>query len=139
MIDGEDYSTILQQNSLTEDDLKKLSFYEDYIKRAKYYLPYLNDEAKTNVEAFDRFFSNAQVLPNLSATFQGKIGMYNVEIAPVKNKLEEQYEQERQKEMELVLKKEREGAKAGYANALALLFVILNLGLFLAGVLLFLQ
>ena len=41
--------------------------------------------------------------------------------------------------MELVLKKEREGAKAGYANALALLFVILNLGLFLAGVLLFLQ
>lgn len=135
MIDGEDYSRILQQSSLTEDDLKKLSFYEDYIKRAKYYLPYLNDEANTNVEAFDRFFSNAQVLPNLSATLQGKIGMYNNEIALIKNKLEEQYK----KEMELVFKKEREGAKAGYANALALLFVILNLGLFLAGVLLFLQ
>ena len=134
-----DYYDIIKQNSLSEEDLNATIEYENYIKAAKYYAPFLTDDTLRNVTYFDMFYQTLANITNLSPLLKSKLGIYQSEIGPIKNKLEQQ-EIARAKEEELKLvRQNKKDLPNGYANAAALIFVVLNLGLFLASLLIFLR
>lgn len=134
-----DYYDIIKQNSLSEEDLNATSEYENYIKAAKYYAPFLTEDTLRNVTYFDMFYQTLANITNLSPLLKSKLGIYQSEIEPIKNKLEQQ-EIARAKEEELKLvRQNKKDLPNGYANAAALIFVVLNLGLFLASLLIFLR
>ena len=134
-----DYYDIIKQNSLSEEDLNATIEYENYIKAAKYYAPFLTEDTLRNVTYFDMFYQTLANITNLSPLLKSKLGIYQSEIGPIKNKLEQQ-EIARAKEEELKLvRQNKKDLPNGYANAAALIFVVLNLGLFLASLLIFLR
>lgn len=134
-----DYYDIIKQNSLSEEDLNATIEYENYIKAAKYYAPFLTEDTLRNVTYFDMFYQTLANITNLSPLLKSKLGIYQSEIEPIKNKLEQQ-EIARAKEEELKLvRQNKKDLPNGYANAAALIFVVLNLGLFLASLLIFLR
>ena len=55
MINKEKYYSLIQKENITEEEKKALLSFEDYIKRAKKYQPFLNDSANGNIERFDNF------------------------------------------------------------------------------------
>ena len=134
-----DYYDIIKQNSLSEEDLNATIEYENYIKAAKYYAPFLTEDTLRNVTYFDMFYQTLANITNLSPLLKSKLGIYQSEIGPIKNKFEQQ-EIARAKEEELKLvRQNKKDLPNGYANAAALIFVVLNLGLFLASLLIFLR
>lgn len=134
-----DYYDIIKQNSLSEEDLNATIEYENYIKAAKYYAPFLTEDTLRNVTYFDMFYQTLANITNLSPLLKSKLGIYQSEIEPIKNKLEQQ-EIARAKEEELKLvRQNKKDLPNGYANAAALIFMVLNLGLFLASLLIFLR
>lgn len=134
-----DYYDIIKQNSLSEEDLNATIEYENYIKAAKYYAPFLTEDTLRNVTYFDMFYQTLANITNLSPLLKSKLGIYQREIEPIKNKFEQQ-EIARAKEEELKLvRQNKKDLPNGYANAAALIFVVLNLGLFLASLLIFLR
>ena len=135
MINKEEYYSLIQKENNTEEEKRKIIEFEDYIKRAKKYQPFLNESANENIERFDNFYQEAMNFPNLSNTLQEGITRYQ-ENAQIKNILDSQKEEERKIEEQLALKRTLKEKRAGYANGAALLFVVLNLGMFLACLLL---
>lgn len=134
-----DYYDIIKQNSLSEEDLNATIEYENYIKAAKYYAPFLTEDTLRNVTYFDMFYQTLVNITNLSPLLKSKLGIYQREIEPIKNKFEQQ-EIARAKEEELKLvRQNKKDLPNGYANAAAIIFVVLNLGLFLASLLIFLR
>ena len=135
MINKEKYYSLIQKENITEEEKKALLSFEDYIKRAKKYQPFLNDSANENIERFDNFYQETMNFPNLPNTLQEGIKRYqeNVEI---KNIMDIKKEQEREQEKQLILERTLKEKRAGYANGAVLLFIVLNLGMFLACLLL---
>ena len=78
------------------------------------------------------------MLPEISSSLQEGIKRYS-NIENTLSVLEEKERKQEQKEQSLTLEKTKKAKQAGYANGAALIFVVLNLGLFLAYLLLFLQ
>ena len=135
MINKEEYYSLIQKGNTTEEEKRKILKFEDYIKRAKKYQPFLNESANENIERFDNFYQEAMNFPNLSNTLQEGLTRYQENIEE-KNILDLKKEQEKILEEQMTLKRTLREKRAGYANGVALLFVVLNLGMFLACLLL---
>lgn len=139
MLDNEEYYEIIQKESpKTALEEKGIQDYENYIRMVKRYAPYLNEDALENLTTYQRFYETAKMLPEISSSLQEGIKRYS-NIENTLSVLEEKERKQEQKEQSLTLEKTKKAKQAGYANGAALIFVVLNLGLFLAYLLLFLQ
>ena len=138
MPNNDEYYTLIQKdepNTLEEQEIKN---YENYIQRVKRYAPYLNEEALENLTSYQRFYETAKMLPQIPNSLQEGIKRYE-EMEKTLSILDEKNEKQEKKEQALTLERTKRAKQAGYANGAALLFVVLNLGLFLACLLLFFQ
>lgn len=125
MLNKEEYYSLIQKEVLTEEEQEKILNFEDYIRRAKMYQSFLNESAIENLKRFDRFYQEAMNFPHLSQNFQDGIERYQkMETIPM------------QIEKPISLKRTLPENRAGYTNGIALIFVVLNLGMFLACLLL---
>ena len=125
MLNKEEYYSLIQKEVLTEEEKVKILKFDDYIRRAKKYQSFLNESAIENLKRFDRFYQEAMNFPHLSQNFQDGIERYQkMETIPM------------QIEKPISLKRTLPENRAGYTNGIALIFVVLNLGMFLACLLL---
>lgn len=131
MITRDEYIKQIHGDILT-DGIKE---YEYYITDSIKYKPYLSD---ANINELDKYNDMMKVIseePNPNENTKHAIEAYNenskrISLQDMKAK------KEREKENQLVLKKNLHDGTNGFANALAIIFVVANLGLFLAFLLL---
>lgn len=136
LITYEEYTTLIQNPFLTELQRKSILDFENFILQIKLYAPYLNFEALELLRNYQNFYQQAFNLPNLAPTLQEGIKRFQ-KIDNTLSILEEK-EKKREKEDALLLERKlKDEKKAGYTNGIALLFVVFNLGMFLACLLLF--
>ena len=125
MLNKEEYYSLIQKEVLTEEEKEKILNFEDYIRRAKKYQFFLNESAIENLKRFDRFYQEAMNFPHLSQNFQDGIERYQkMETIPM------------QIEKPISLKRTLPENRTRYTNGIALIFVVLNLAIFLACLLL---
>lgn len=129
-----------KQSPLTEEEQRSMLEFENFIKNSKKYAPYtseVNKEIVMNYEheiAFLESLASENQNENTKRAIAVGKQLRNVEsIEDVKIK-QEITEQKKEQELELKLQK-----RAGYTNASILIFVIFNLGIFLASLLLMLK
>lgn len=125
-------------NSPNKVDLEPVLKMEDYIKRSKEYEPFISPLNKDIVETYDREIAFLETLQEKNrnqeeALERSKKITNTISFDDKKRMLEEQ---ERINKEVLSLKREK---RAGYTNAVALLFVVFNLGLFFASLLLIIK
>jgi len=124
----------------TEEEEKSIHEFESFIRHAKEYSPYINETTEEIISNYDHEIEFLQSLhpdalnENMKRTI--KKGQELKNIISFEEQKQRKEEQERQKEERLQLKLQK---RAGYTNASILIFVICNLGLFLATILLMLK
>lgn len=136
LITYEKYTSLIQKAFLTNIEMQEILDFENFILQIKKYAPYLNLEALELLRNYQNFYLQAFNLPNLVPTLQDGIKRFQ-KIDSTLSILEEK-EKEKEKEDALLLERKlKDEKKAGYTNGVVLLFVVFNLGMFLACLLLF--
>ncbi len=124
----------------TEIEQQNVLEFENFIKNSKEYRDYTNEQNKRIVSDYDHeiafleSLSDEQKNDNIKRTIA--VGKNMQQIISIEDEyLKQQFiAQEKEKALELKLQK-----RAGYTNASILIFIICNLGFFLAFMLLMLQ
>lgn len=131
-----EYTTLIQNHFLTEIQRKDILDFENFILQIKIYAPYLNIEALELLKNYQNFYQQAFNLPNLVPTLQDGIKRFQ-KIDSVLSILEEKEKKKEKEDILLLERKLKDERKAGYTNGIILLFIVFNLGMFLACILLF--
>ncbi len=133
-----EYFELLSKPDLTEQEQQKILQFEEFIRTSKEYEPYISPFNQEIVANYEREIS---FLASLNENETNETSKQAVQRGKEISKIisfEEQKRQKREQEEQLSLKRALyEQKKAGYTNASILLFVVFNLGLFLAAILLY--
>ena len=131
------YKNIVTKEILTEEEKKLLDERKDYIKNACEYIEYMPHTAQEYVEDYKREITFLASLKEEEKNETIKTEIQKAqEIFSTPSKLKQE---EHNINNNLILAKKREDARqrhAGYTNATILIFLVANLGLFLATLLL---
>ena len=134
------YGELFTKPSLSQEENNKIIEFERYVEKSKKYAPYLSAFNQEVVQTYVREILFLESLKeeekndNIKARIQ--VGERNQKIISLDDEKRQRVEEQRQKEQNLQLKLDK---RAGYMNASILIFVICNLGLFLATFLLMLK
>ncbi len=134
------YGELFTKPTLTPLEETKVTEFESYIKFSKIYGPYISPGNQDIVNTYDREIKFLQGLqdteknPNIQERIS--VGETLMTIIPKDEQKRLENEEQKNKEQALQLKLDK---RAGYMNASILIFVICNLGLFLATFLLMLK
>ena len=136
LITYEKYTSLIQKSFLTENEKQEILDFEKFMLQIKKYAPYVNLEALELFKNYQNFYEQAINFPNLIPTLQEGIYRYK-NINNLLSLIEEKEKRNEKEENLLLERKLKEEKKAGYADGVILLFVVFNLGMFLACLLLF--
>ncbi len=130
------YFDAMEKTNPTEEDKKKVVEFQNYIalfKRYQEYAPFLAQEITDDYHQKIEYFKNSHESKYDNLLKQDQELQKIVSMAQLR---EEKREKDLVYSRKLVQKKE---ARAGFTNASILIFVVFNLGLFLASLLLIFQ
>lgn len=134
------YGEWFTKPSLTKEESLKVHEFEQYIEASKKYAPFTSEFNREVVATYEqeieflRGLSESEKNANINERIQ--VGDKLADVVSLEEQRQIKASQEKKKAEALQLKLDR---RAGYTNASILIFVICNLGLFLALVLLMLK
>jgi len=131
------YGELLTKPVLTKEEEKKVIEFEKFITKAKEYAPFTNDFTKEVVQNYEHEIAFLKELKEDQKNENIKRTITNGEkIRTLRSKQEKKQEYLEQKEQEALRLERKKQKMAGYTNASILIFIVCNLGLFLAALLL---
>ena len=124
---------INKSTSLSEEELKKIINFENYIVRSKKHEPYLTEENIKIVQNYDKEIAFLKSLQEKNNNQQEALARSQkiTPIIPIEEQKEIDLEKTRQQEQKLELKKQ---TRAGYMGGAMLIYLTLNLGLFIVAI-----
>lgn len=134
------YGELLTKPILTEEEQKKVIEFEEFLTKSKEYAPYLNDFTKEVVRSYEHEINflngllEEQKNDNIKRTIEK-----GEKIISMPSKLDQKQKEEARIEEKVLTLQKRKEKRAGYTNASILIFIVCNLGLFLAALLLSLK
>lgn len=140
MLTRKEFITLASKIDLKKEELEKIMEYEDVMRSIQTYKDYAGEGSLELLDSYKKqteFLKNLQELNTNQNMKRSVIVSDNIKsITPILEFNERKKEIQRQEEYRLTLKKEK---RSGYANASILIFVVTNLGLFIAALLLMIR
>ena len=131
------YDLISQEVPLTFEEQKFIKEFENHIADIKRFSLYFPEQIIEEEKNYETFYSTASLLPQISSNLQEGIKR-SQELLAVPSLAEERITKENSLNLERTRSLKAEQTN-GYINGTALVFVVINLGLFLACLLLFIE
>ena len=131
------YDLISQEEPLTFEEQKFIKEFENHIADIKRFSLYFPEQIIEEEKNYETFYSMASLLPQISSNLQEGIKR-SQELLAVPSLTEERITKENSLNLERTRSLKAEQTN-GYINGTALVFVVINLGLFLACLLLFIE
>lgn len=137
MVSRKTYSNLInQENVLNEEENNKIIEFENYIKDIKRYKEYTDTPFTEEVSnGYDSQIAFLEGLKERNGNQNDALGR-STKIIPIESKLEERRKKEELKEENILKLTRTKQRRAGYTNASVIIFVVLNLGLLIAALLL---
>ena len=140
MLTIEEYNEKISKSMLTEEEQKNIKEMEDYFKVINKYKDYASEETRGNFTQYENSMYYLGGVPEENQTPNMKNALNTFyEISNTPSVLETRKNEQKNtanKAMSLERKRQK---TAGYTNGIAILFVVFNIGLFLATLLLYMR